>query len=287
MEKSKRRLVFHFFITKDWRENKVYDLHFKCLKFYKECWDEVYFALSTEDASDTESLMEVKEKLFKIFSDTKKVEFEIIQNSLYGEVPTFKKEVIDRFGQDDLVFFAHTKGVTDIKKNWLPEDIYKFVCCLYYFTLNDALRKGEEPDLITRYLEIETDFLSFGAFMTQFTYEKHIKNKYEWYYAGTFFWINSKRLEQYITLNKIELPKVTDRYYAENFLGHIFPINEELITTDGRNFCFYKALTYRNKYVYCDIPNYVDTEYAINYTVEDDDTEKESLNNFIKTIEET
>lgn len=273
-----RRLVFHFFITKDWRENKVYDLHFNCLQYYKDCWDEAYFALSTEDTSDTESLLEVKRKLFDIFKDTKRLEFETIQNTPYGEVSTFKKEVIDRLGYDDVVFFAHTKGVTDVIRHHMePEYVYSVVCGLYYFSLKNAVRKEGVVDEITQELEISTDFLSYGSFMTQFRYKEHVKNRYEWYYAGTFFWINGKRLKHYIQINNIELPEVVDRYYAENFLGHIYPI--QLIDMEHESLTL--ALSYRQRWLYSDTPNYVNLKYHMKFSTEG---EEEEFNNFIKEM---
>ena len=274
-----RKLVFHFFITNDWRENKAYDIHFNCLNYYKECFDEVYFDLSTEDVSDIESLMEVKTKLYDIFRLTKKVTFEILENTSYGEVPTFKKEVVDRLGQDDLVFFAHTKGVTDVKRHHMdPEGVYNVICGLYYFSLVNARRDNGVMDEITNDLQISTDVISYGSFMTEFRYEAHLKNMYEWYYAGTFFWINSKRLKQYIHINRIETPEIIDRYYAENFLGNIYPIyfarNEE---SEGTTL----ACSYRQRYLFSDHANTVNLNHGIAFIIQGREDE---FHSFLKEI---
>ena len=83
----------------------------------------------------------------------------------------------------------------------------------------------------------------------------------------------------------IKLPKIAEIIF-DAYVNSYYRKADELVVV---NPCFIKDLEKlgipREKITY--IPNYVDPEYAINYTVGDDDTEKELLNNFIKNIEET
>lgn len=215
----KKKLVFHFFIAKNWRDNPVYKIHFNCLSYYRSCFDEAYFALSLEDPNDLDSLYEVKQKLLDIFRGLSKIEFENVENTILCECPTFKKQIADKLGEDDLVFFAHLKGTMNIKEfdsNW----VYNWICGLYYFSLNEEYESNNK--FITRVFTNSEHYLSYGSYRLKFYLDQTTFNKYEWYYCGTFFWINSKRLKEYIKLNNIELPIMSDRFYAETFLGNIY-----------------------------------------------------------------
>ena len=274
-----RKLVFNFYITKDWRENIVYTIHFNCLNYYKDCFDEVYFAMSCEDPSDIDSINEVEYKLLKIFGTKKKVIFDLVENDpIYCEVPTFKREIIDKLGEDNLVFFGHLKGVMDIKLvdmyNEDPEDIYRRICGLYYFSL-EGERKEKE---VTRSLMKDVCAISYGAFMTQFTCEHKLKNVNAWYYAGTFFWINSRRLKDYIEDNNIKLPSYRDRFYAENFLGDIYPIFA-LVTEIGKSDML--AASYRSRYIYNGAPNKIDFNGQIKFLIEG---QEEQFNDFVQEM---
>lgn len=59
----------------------MYNVHFKCLEYYKDCFDEAYFALSLEDPQDLDLLVEVRQKLINIFSNLKRIEFETVENT--------------------------------------------------------------------------------------------------------------------------------------------------------------------------------------------------------------
>jgi len=218
----KKRLVFHFFIAKDWRTNPIYKIHFNCLDYYKECFDEAYFALSLEDPNDIDSLYEVKQKLVDIFRALDKIEFERVPNTDFCECPTFKSQIAERIGKDDFVFFAHTKGVMNIKE-FEKDKVYQWICGLYYFSLNE---QKQDKGFLDRIFINNTHFISYGSFKLQFYLKHKTFNKYEWYYCGTFFWINSKRLSDYIRINETKLPEMSDRFYSENFLGNIYPLIE-------------------------------------------------------------
>lgn len=264
----KKKLVYHFFFYKDWRENPIYKLHFNCLNYYKDRFDEVYFALSFEDKDDTESVKEVEKKISAIFNSAKRVRFEVVGNSELCECVTFKKEVVDTLGEDDLVFFAHSKGVMDIKKGRDYTDLCRLICAMYFYSLN--YRKEYEDTLLMEPLQI-----SYGSLMVQYTYEPHVNSKYEWHYACTYYWINSKRLKQYLTINNIETPIMCDRFYAENFLSNIYPIH-----TENTSFL---ACSHAQHYTIANYANYPDYDLAIDYSAENDE-EKEDFKRFIEEM---
>ena len=105
--------------------------------------------------------------------------------------------------------------------------------------------------------------------MTEFQNTTKLKNEHEWYYAGTFFWINSKRLLKYMKINKIDLPEYCDRFYDEDFLGNIYPIYLDKISL---------ASSYYQRYMFVYTPNYPDFISQIEYLTRD---EKDKFNNFV------
>lgn len=266
-----KKLVYHFFILKDWRDNPIYKLHLNCLKYYQDCFDEAYFALCLEDPNDVESLNEIRSKLNFIFKHVKKVTFETVQNTMLRETETFKREVVDKLGQDDLVFFGHTQGITSFDRNDF-EFTSRRVCGLYYFSLNDEKKTNN----VVRLLSGGLDTISFGSYLFKCTYKTHVKNMYEWHYAGTFFWINTKRLKEYIKNNNKTLPLLSDRYYDENFLGNIFPMYDGIEDNDEHGFML--AGSYNQKYYYCSTPNFPDILGNLNFLIEG---EEDEFNEFI------
>jgi hypothetical protein len=105
-----------------------------------------------------------------------------------------------------LVFFAHNKGITNVKKYDI-NNIYKWVVGMYYFSLNffEDVQRSLLKDV----------FYTYGSFLT-----KELKGenftKYGYRYLGTFFWLNAKRI-----LNMCNnFPEMDGRTYDENFIGN-------------------------------------------------------------------
>ena len=65
-------------------------------------------------------------------------------------------------------------------------------------------------------------FYSYGSFLSVGNVPERC-NKYGWHYLGTFFWINTKKLYQHMKNENIDMPLLSDRFYAEEFLGNIIP----------------------------------------------------------------
>lgn len=271
-----RKLIYYLYLPKNWRETLLYKIHFNCLSYYSDCFDEAYFAISLDDIDDTDTILEAEQKIIGIFQKIKKIEFEIVKNTNLYEVPIFKKEIVDRLGQDDLVFFAHGKGISNF--TWCePERVYETVCALYYLSLQEEKEKYEISNKLTR---LDADMIAYGSLQTIYTYKPHIKSLYEWHYMGTFFWINSKRLKHYITNNNITVPEVGDRFYSENFLSNIIPITTSEIG-EGLKGNVILASAYHEKYMFSDTPNESIYNYILDYMFEG---EENKFNNFVENM---
>ena len=281
----KRKLVYHFFFYKNWKNCEIYEIHFKCLEYYRDCFDEAYFALSFEDLSDIDTIIEVKNRLNKIFYNINRIEYEIVENTPLCEVPTFKKEIVDRLDDNDLIFFAHSKGVMDVHDpsiawnfdTWANEYIFKWVFELYFCSLNQE----KKNKMVSSKLIKEPNLITFGSLPIQVENDEGINFMpiYKWMFCGTFFWIHSKRLKFYLYKNKIDVPKIVDRYYAENFLGNLFPMKSQ----NGSDDVLILASGIRSRWV---IAQYItpDTiQYLLDYILDGD---KEEFDNFVNEIKE-
>lgn len=208
-----KKLVFSFYLSRDTFDREINQLHFSCLSEYAHIFDEIIFVIIANDTEDTELIKKLQRKVIDL-PYTGTITFKIVKNNDFRESYVFKTEVIDRLGEDDLVFFAHNKGISNVE--WANKrQIYLWVVGMYYYSLNFM----EEVDSKL----VRGKYLSYGSFLTE---NKDIDNrgtKYGWSYIGTFFWMNSKKVKDYIELNNVYTPQLSDRFFDEDFLGNIYP----------------------------------------------------------------
>ena len=64
MEKIGKKLVFHFYLSKDGIDTECNNLHFKCLEHYaKRVFNKVVFVIAVDDAeAQKEEILKLKEK---------------------------------------------------------------------------------------------------------------------------------------------------------------------------------------------------------------------------------
>ena len=239
-----KKLIFYFYLTEENVNNEIYTLHYKCLEIYAHLFDEMLFVLSLDDINNKQLIQMWETKLLALHTKGS-ITFDIIKNNKYCESYAFKKYVVDKLKVNDLVFFGHGKGITNITK-YNPELIKKWIVGMYYYNLNFI--EEVEDSLIKR------KFLSYGAFLSK--NKKDWANKYHWFYIGTFFWLNSKKIYDYIKNNNIEMPLFCDRFYDEEFLGNIYDTWPERTATSHDSVFLCDAVDFYN---YIDI--YLDDLY--------------------------
>lgn len=234
-----KKLIFYFYIGENWETNKANLAHFVCLKHYNKIFDEVEIYLSVDNRNDEVNLKKAREIFLSIFENPQSISFHVMDNTQYRESLMVKEQIIDRLGDDDLVFTGHNKGFTDITNpNYSEEFVITWIVGCYYYSLEDM--KAVENTLY-----YDQCILSYGSFLAQLKSPEgqEIKQlgKYKWYYVGNFFWINSKKLKNYLDRNNITPPLLGDRYYAENILANLFPINipNAVIFAGSKDLCFY------------------------------------------------
>lgn len=208
---GKKKLVFSFYVSKNFHSD-INKLHFSCLEYFKDVFDCVDVNLIVENDSLDDYVQETQSKFLKIFKN-KDISFTFFKNSEYRESQVFYDKIASKLSSEGLVFFAHNKGISNVEK-YDKNEIYCWVSAMYFYSLN-YINEVEEQ-LYNR------KFYSYGAFLTK-NDEPEKCNKYGWYYIGTFYWINCQKLYQYMVNNGIELPRLSDRFYSEEFIGNVIP----------------------------------------------------------------
>lgn len=253
------KLVYYLYISKDCINSIQYKYHFACLEYYAKVFDEYDIVLATDDLSDEDTINKVEKKFLDI-GFTKNVSFHVIKNDYdLREVSAFKSEIIDKLDiEDKLVMFGHGKGITH---PW-NEHLKEWVLAMYYFNLFDI-------DLLKKCMVV--DMSIFHGF---FVCCNNIPNRYEWYFPGTFYWINPMQLVQEIR----EVPNINvgNRSYAELFPGNIVDINS--------NSSWVPRVTFPGKYVLLGNPDlykgFTESKKII-YSEE----QLNGFNNFVKYID--
>lgn len=207
---------------------RMYNIHLYLLKKYSKIFNESIFCISMDNVDDIDTLNKVRKDIINAgyYSNVKIL---LRNNSIYREGKTFYDEIASKLSEmDGITFFAHSKGFSNVSGKTLwgydisVEAVYKWVTFMYYMCLNDI-------DLIRNSLYGDNG-ICYGTFCMNST---KIKNRNNWFYGGSFFWVNTKKLHNYMYNNNIELPLLCDRTYAEQFLGNIINYDMDLIWTEG------------------------------------------------------
>ena len=201
----KRTLVFHFFVPKEYKENVAIRMHLECLKRYSHVFDSAIFSICFED-NDMSRAEEVEKDLMDC-GFIKDVRFVLVENSQLTESITLKTHIIDRLGDiDGLVFFGHTKGVTNVKTfSYDVESKLKWIYSLYFYNLEFV--DEMEKNLLYSYPYIST---FFGALRTT------MDDGITFHYPGTFYWINPMNLYNDVKSGLVTIPKLANRAFSES-----------------------------------------------------------------------
>lgn len=206
-----------------------YNLHFYFLERYKDIFDKVEIILSTDDIFENEDVLDwYKQKFINIFG-IEKCSIESIENNIeLRDAIVYKNYFVKRMEEykDDLLFFSQSKGLANIGFDNKPIiNIYEWVAAMYYFNLENFEDKIKN--------ELINDFITFGTLYIKIhNHEENTTlNDYyrfsqtKWIYSGSFQWINVGKLIDYIEEHNINLDRlaIMQRFFSEDFLGHIVP----------------------------------------------------------------
>lgn len=235
MIQPEKRLVFHFYINENWEESIMNKIHLECLRHYSYVFDEVIFAISLDDTSNYELIKSLEYKLLEL-NLTPRISFKIVENTYLRDSKTFFDYIVDELNRyNGLTFFAHNKGTTNLNKYNL-DNIMKWITSMYFLSLEyidevvHTLTEGREltyGSLLNeiKYDEIEVTDEGIEPKQQFIDRTRVFLGEKKYLYMGTFFWLNGMTIYEYLRKNKIEIPKLADRWYAENFCSNLFPLD--------------------------------------------------------------
>lgn len=195
----KRRLVYHFFISDNYATNDVYKIHFACLEYFADIFDEAVFIITSNN--ENAPYMEVENKLLNIFKNTR-VTIEVKTNTELCEAETFYNEVVKK-NENVLTFFFHTKGITNIR-DCDKDNIIQWILMIYYYSLNFQTDM-EEQLLFCPYITF------YGSCKGIINITNKTLSSGSTIYMGCGYWINNGRLLD----KENDIPQIKDRWYGE------------------------------------------------------------------------
>lgn len=211
MESIKKRLIFYFYTFDGFKENRAVKIHLSCLKHYSSVFDEALFIIFLDDAEDKELIYETEAEILKI--GLKDVRFKVHKNNWYCEAQPFFDEIVGKLKSlDGLTFFGHTKGITNYQKPDVSRDsLDAWLIGMYY--LNLQFLDEVEFEMIYSLARF------YGAFLTENSEHPGV----DWFYSGTFYWLNCLMIHNDSLIGEKEMPvSCHQRGFAESFPGLLY-----------------------------------------------------------------
>lgn len=222
-------MIYSFYITDDECNNEIYELHYNMLHQISNIFDKITFIICNDGVSYDDIVKRIKLKLIDIIN-CNNISFIYEQNMPeYREGIIYKKYIIDKLDQYDdyLTFFGHTKGVSNqIGLNNL-DNLKLWIFAMYYLNfkwLNEIRRKLNTHSILNTYV-LKNDYFSYGGLY--FKDYRH-NNIHNWFYSGSFQWLNTYKINKYIKDNNINIESFVCeeneqlKRCAELFIGFIF-----------------------------------------------------------------
>ena len=219
----KNRLIFHFYLTDNWLEQKTNKIHLCCLKYFANIFNEMTFVIVIDDLTNTDLIYGFEDFIINLKVCTN-INFIVKHNTVFRDSQTFYDEIVSKIDKlDGLTFFGHNKGLTNYTNPvFKRDDVEKWITTMYYGCFSDV----QEME----YALTEDRCVGYGTLLSSYTLQDD-KTKKEhsaiWFgkeryqYMGTFFWINCQTLCAYMKNTEKSLPIMADRWYAENFFSNI------------------------------------------------------------------
>jgi len=214
-----KNLIFYWYIPSNCIMPDIYWLHIYNLKKYAKIFNNATFILSADNITDINKI-EYNKNIINSIGFKCDIKFLLYKNDTnIRECTCFYNEIIQNLKNlEGITFFAHSKGITRNGDSGVP----MWNTGLYYFNLNDI--KSVENKLS------KNDVFSYGSFKKHYNWivednGKIYKQKHNWHYSGTFFWLDTQKIYKYIKSNNIEISSDLHRWYTEMWLGNIFDSN--------------------------------------------------------------
>lgn len=213
----KKKLIFHLYVGEDFETNIGYQIHFKCLKHYINIFDSIVFVVCIDKELRKEFLM----KVYKWVDDLNfngEISINVVENTFLREAITFKNYVVDANISEEFVFFAHSKGITNLRDETINQHgIIIWIILMYFYNLN-FIREVE--NIFTG--ENTRPEIFYGSPLVKFNNEAYpvLGHRSACEYSGTFFWINGPRFYNCRKIGAFPDIVIGGRDFAEQYPGY-------------------------------------------------------------------
>ena len=219
----KLQLIYSFYIADNECNNAIYKLHYNMIQKISSLFDKIIIIICHNGSEYDDVVRRIKFKFIDILN-CKNISIIYEQNiKEYREGIIYKKYIIDKLNDyDGLTFFAHSKGVSNDYGLKYIDNLKLWIYSMYYLNFNWI---DEVKNYIGEYSTFGNKYC-YGALY--FKDHRH-NNIHNWFYSGSFQWINTKKLYKYIKENNIHIDqfisKENERLMrcAELFLGSVLP----------------------------------------------------------------
>lgn len=224
----KKTLVYHIYLCDDIDTNKAYRINLECLKYFIHIFDKVIFVNVMDDLGD----IALRKKGIDFITEIGyKGDTDIVfrKNTDIGEAATVRDFVFNDYSgidNDSAIFFGHTKGVGNFRKN-KDNDIdrnsmFMWMLVLYFYNFNFI--KEMEDNFMGRDTHIK---LYHGALLMNYK-KRLIPTIPKFHYSGSFYWVNKPFLNKMGTIKEYPFSSRYDAeflpgfYSAEDIHGALF-----------------------------------------------------------------
>lgn len=212
----KKHLVFYWYVSVNNVHPEIYEMHKRALKRYYDRFDDAVFVISMDNSNNRSEEANALIDELRLIMGNVETKFIVKENNRdTREAETYYNEVIKRLEYEDgLIFYAHTKGVSEGDDYLSRERLYNWINLMYYGNLEHIT---EVEHSLT---DNETEYISHGTHYFDYNWPNQT---YKWHYSGSFAWVNCERFRKYINENRYVKDIIQDRYLSESFLGNVYP----------------------------------------------------------------
>jgi hypothetical protein len=200
------------YVGEDIDTNIGYKIHNYCLKKHIDLFDAARFTISVDDLGNQDLINKGMEWCIDILKQSKctSAELRVILNNEYRDSQTFYDKVIKNKSDDELVFFFHAKGISNLTTDGISkESIFHWINFIYFICLNEI--SDVENELY------HTSKNTYGALLL---HSISRPEDFPFLYAGTGFWVNKKGLTMLMESGRIKDIPLYSKYFAENYFGN-------------------------------------------------------------------